>query len=905
MAAGTRHYLHRAEEDMAAAQFQSLAQPALQAVRRATLQKLYGSRTLAAVVAHAVPNASTWPFLYVPGFAAITTNLVPTQGQAVSKTSGGLSVAPIVTPQQAPAFEAFAYDYFAQEFGFNNNINNNHTEDDLSLWPNQGRGIFYRDDDKCRNNNGRCHDTTGQVTWNTSLDQPILTPKFLHTQGNHPLLLLNVHADETQGRVVEAGIQCQSQQSSSSSSSSSQSCQAASEMVVSSTRGAGAFVVTPITPANEQDQTVVTGFVFCKINWDELLTGLFPQETSGVDVVISTPTDAYTFTIVQGQLVLVGPGDQHDPSFDDSQQSIDLWDADGFLAPDSILYTLTLYENDAFDEPFHDSTPMVVALGAAGLVLLTSCLFYLYDILVRRHADAQATMLDAKRQFVRFISHEVRTPLNSVVMGLTLLQEEMAQALGFRRTTVSMHHHHQNHLHGAGGGNHNLREKNDDDDDDKEHAPARILEKAKDGEEEEEDDDDDDVEASTNPFRRSSSGQTSDHTQIENWYNVMQEVHANAQSSIDVLNDLLNYDKVESGTLALELTIIPMRQLIEQTVQEFNLPAAQKQMELNVSFSSELSPQSNSNDTDMVGDVVRLTQVLRNLISNAIKFTPRGGSLDIRATTTRATPQERQMAHKFTLKNMMTVSRVRSGTLQLEVQDSGAGMTKAQVSRLFRRGVQFNVNDLQAGQGSGLGLYIAKGIIEQHGGSLTASSQGLGHGSTFVVTLPLHQPTEGSTDTPSSAPPSESSETESTNNHQQQHDKPTAPWNVLVVDDSVSNRRLLSRLLQNRGHVCDEAENGQLALDKIRHAQEAGLPDYDLILLDSEMPVLNGPLTAQTIRKYDGYGKVLIVGITGNILPEDVHYFESCGANRVLGKPIRIDVLEEICREYYCTTMGP
>mmetsp|Transcript_4267 Transcript_4267/g.8735 ORF Transcript_4267/g.8735 Transcript_4267/m.8735 type:complete len:599 (+) Transcript_4267:101-1897(+) len=426
-----------------------------------------------------------------------------------------------------------------------------------------------------------------------------------------------------------------------------------------------------------------------------------------------------------------------------------------------------------------------------------------------------------------------------------------------------------------------------------------------DNDESQEDDDDDDVEASTNPFRRSSSGQTSDHTQIENWYNVMQEVHANAQSSIDVLNDLLNYDKVESGTLALELTIIPMRQLIEQTVQEFNLPAAQKQMELNVSFSSELSPQSNSNDTDMVGDVVRLTQVLRNLISNAIKFTPRGGSLDIRATTTRATPQERQMAHKFTLKNMMTVSRVRSGTLQLEVQDSGAGMTKAQVSRLFRRGVQFNVNDLQAGQGSGLGLYIAKGIIEQHGGSLTASSQGLGHGSTFVVTLPLHQPTEGSTDTPSSAPPSESSETESTNNHQQQHDKPTAPWNVLVVDDSVSNRRLLSRLLQNRGHVCDEAENGQLALDKIRHAQEAGLPDYDLILLDSEMPVLNGPLTAQTIRKYDGYGKVLIVGITGNILPEDVHYFESCGANRVLGKPIRIDVLEEICREYYCTTMGP
>ena len=78
------------------------------------------------------------------------------------------------------------------------------------------------------------------------------------------------------------------------------------------------------------------------------------------------------------------------------------------------------------------------------------------------------------------------------------------------------------------------------------------------------------------------------------------------------------------------------------------------------------------------------------------------------------------------------------GTLEVTVTDSGAGMSKDQVAQLFRDGVQFNVNQLQAGNGSGLGLYIAKGIVEQHGGKLSAASEGLGFGTTFTMTLPLY-----------------------------------------------------------------------------------------------------------------------------------------------------------------------
>lgn len=261
--------------------------------------------------------------------------------------------------------------------------------------------------------------------------------------------------------------------------------------------------------------------------------------------------------------------------------------------------------------------------------------------------------------------------------------------------------------------------------------------------------------------------------------------------------------------------------------------------------------------------------------------------MSIRAISIDAGPKAKLAANTFTLKNRETVTPLRTGTLQLEVQDSGAGLTKSQISKLFRRGVQFNVNDLQAGQGSGLGLYIAKGIIEQHGGSLTASSEGLGRGSTFVVTIPLYQ-SDGA-NTPSNET-QKSTQLSSETAHQ-----PT-PLRMLIVDDAVSNRRLLARLLENRGHACETAENGEIALQKIRQAQDAGLPEYNLILLDYEMPVLNGPATSRKLRD-EGNG-VFIVGITGNMLAEDVAYFLSCGANSVLPKPFQIATLEQLCMEY-------
>jgi CheY-like chemotaxis protein len=240
------------------------------------------------------------------------------------------------------------------------------------------------------------------------------------------------------------------------------------------------------------------------------------------------------------------------------------------------------------------------------------------------------------------------------------------------------------------------------------------------------------------------------------------------------------------------------------------------------------------------------------------------------------------------------------GQLQVTVTDTGAGLSEDQLGQLFADGVQFNVNLLQAGQGSGLGLYIAEGIVQQHGGTLVAASEGMGHGTTFTVTLPLYH-------VPDSALPSSLV-------HLQKHipakvdevslensamsTRCDGPLRILVVDDALMNRKMLTRLLQRRGHDCVQAEDGHEAVQKVTEAMKDGTP-YDTILMDYEMPVMNGPTASKEIRAL-GCDSV-IVGITGNVLPEDINHFRRCGANAVFPKPFQIEALEELWVEFGVT----
>jgi CheY-like chemotaxis protein len=249
---------------------------------------------------------------------------------------------------------------------------------------------------------------------------------------------------------------------------------------------------------------------------------------------------------------------------------------------------------------------------------------------------------------------------------------------------------------------------------------------------------------------------------------------------------------------------------------------------------------------------------------------------------------------------------LRIGTVMVSVIDDGVGMTSEQVSQVFNDGTQFNANLLQAGGGSGLGLSIARGLVIQHGGELSCSSDGLGKGTTFTVSLPVYEEIE------TIYPENESMRVEVSDQSvvadESLRDKPTLstlpekvreessdfvipPLRILVVDDALTNRKLCMRILDRSGHTTEGACDGNEAVEKVRKSLENG-DLYDCILLDYEMPVMRGPAACELMRKIGCSS--FIVGVTGNVMSEDVDHFRKCGANWVLPKPFRLEALEQL-----------
>ena len=260
-------------------------------------------------------------------------------------------------------------------------------------------------------------------------------------------------------------------------------------------------------------------------------------------------------------------------------------------------------------------------------------------------------------------------------------------------------------------------------------------------------------------------------------------------------------------------------------------------------------------------------------------------------TVLHVSTDEHEPDYTFKLNKGETRTFRKGGVLEVAVTDTGAGMNKEQLATVFQDGVQFNKNSLQAGQGSGLGLYIAQGIMKQHGGSLTVDSNGIGLGTTFTMILPLYRVPREELDLESKrGAASHKSGVAGVDD-----DLLIEPLRVLVVDDSAMNRKLLVRLLQNQGHTCDQAENGLAAVDKVKEALANDKP-YDSILMDNLMPEMNGPDAAKEIRALGSDS--FIIGITGNLFEEDVLHYKDCGANKVLAKPVKLQELTDGWYEY-------
>lgn len=260
-------------------------------------------------------------------------------------------------------------------------------------------------------------------------------------------------------------------------------------------------------------------------------------------------------------------------------------------------------------------------------------------------------------------------------------------------------------------------------------------------------------------------------------------------------------------------------------------------------------------------------------------------------------PKRKRKEKTFSLHNKEEkVALTRRGWVVIEVIDDGVGMTPEQVAAVFDDGTQFNANQHQAGGGSGLGLNIARGIVKEHGGKLSCSSEGLGCGSTFVLSLPLYE-SDGETDPAANIHSNESSTGDSKATKEMEFSREEDDYEfvlpkmrMLVVDDVVTNRKLCIRLLERSGHTCDGASDGKEAVEMVQKSLDESNP-YDCILLDYEMPKMNGPEACQRMRKLGCSS--YIAGVTGNVMSEDVDHFRSCGVNWVLPKPFNLESLEE------------
>jgi signal transduction histidine kinase/ActR/RegA family two-component response regulator len=388
---------------------------------------------------------------------------------------------------------------------------------------------------------------------------------------------------------------------------------------------------------------------------------------------------------------------------------------------------------------------------------------------------------------------------------------------------------------------------------------------------------------------------------LDDCLELIDDLHESSAVAVTTLNDLINYDKVETKTFTIEEKDVKIWSVIDTTVRPMILQAKEKN--INLHFATKVSGHHvndniNLNNLRVVGDSIKLAQVIRNLVSNAFKFTPRDGEVKITGL-----PLPPTHSHSLTICILAQYepieipvttpsSRFRPskdyieshdsnpvdppiGHVIIRVSDSGPGLSEEQQRSLFQQGVQFNANQLQAGQGSGLGLWISKEIVNLHRGHIRVMSDGLGFGSTFEVKLPVVL-RESAVNVETTIPE---------NRKELKAHIETFLGHVLVVDDAASNRKIVSRLLKSRGFICHEAENGQECVDKVL----AGEHPYKFILLDSDMPVMNGPSAARQLR--DNKCDLLIIGVTGNVLPEDIEYFMSQGANIVMSKPLDVDLL--------------
>ena len=303
---------------------------------------------------------------------------------------------------------------------------------------------------------------------------------------------------------------------------------------------------------------------------------------------------------------------------------------------------------------------------------------------------------------------------------------------------------------------------------------------------------------------------------------------------LTIINDVLDFSKLEAGQVSLESTPFSIRRLVDETTGLIAIQAAAKGLQIHVQVAPK-APELIS------GDVARLRQVLLNFLSNAVKFTAEG------SVTVKAAWRETRNGPR----------------LRISVADTGGGIDPENVQRLFQRFSQADVSINRTHGGTGLGLAISKAIVTLMGGEIGVKSE-TGHGSTFWFEIPA---------------PAAFSEAVAAPEHVSPVEWPAV--HVLVVDDTAVNRELVRLMLEPLGLRVEEAVGGAEAI------QAAMDTPFDIILMDVRMPKVDGLEATRVIRASSPANRLTpIIALTADVQPENAAACRAAGMNDVLAKPI-------------------
>lgn len=361
-----------------------------------------------------------------------------------------------------------------------------------------------------------------------------------------------------------------------------------------------------------------------------------------------------------------------------------------------------------------------------------------------------------------------------------------------------------------------------------------------------------------------------------------------SQNLLIIINDILDLSKIEAGELTLERKPYSLHDEVQRVIKLLSLKARGKGIDLSSRIDLTIPPV-------VIGDAVRLKQILINLANNAIKFTSEG---EVQIAVELIDPlsndfknQKAYIPEWINLDNLNPSQRI----LKFEVSDTGIGISEEDMKTLFSEFAQLENPLVRRFEGTGLGLSISRNLTHLMKGKMGVSSKP-GEGSVFWFTLLVETRDKGLLN----------KEKEETKVHQEK----TRKLDVLLVEDNLLNQKFAMTTMKRVGHEVELAENGKIALDKFRNKH------YDLILMDIAMPVMDGMEAARQIREIerekvqamskqeaDSFTPVQIVAVTAHIMMADKEKCLAVGMNDFLAKPYRpndlLKVIENLEFEYH------